>query len=243
MKLNNSSSRPLYEQLKNSIKDSVEKGDYRPSEKIPNEGELCERYGVSRITVRRAIKELVSEGLLERKQGKGTFVTRQKVARELVHVNGFTDFSKQLGKNPSKRVLALEELKASKEIAEALHIDTGTAVLKYARLMFMDEQPFVLDVSYYSLNRFPNLTQKIHEYESSYDVLKNVYHTNIDSSIPSKKILTVTPATIEDAEYLECEIGDTLFNIDKTLYDETGVPIHISNYKVPTSDIAFTIST
>lgn len=78
MKLNNASSLPLYEQLMINIKDEMDKGVYKAGDRIPNEAELCDLYSVSRITVRRAIQELVEEGLLERKQGKGTFVSRKK---------------------------------------------------------------------------------------------------------------------------------------------------------------------
>lgn len=241
MKLNNSSSSPLYFQLKTNIKDAIEKGVYQPGEKLPNEAELCEIYGVSRITVRRAIQDLADEGFLERKQGKGTFITKTKVARELISVSGFTDFSKQIGKNPSKRILSLEEISAPPEIADALQIEAGSPVLRLARLMYIDEQPFLIDVAHYSLERFPNLTTRIHEYASSYDVLKFIYHIDIYSGT-SKKILTVNPATDKDAEYLNCEIGDTIFNIDKIVYDKHGVPIHTSNFKVPTSLVAFTIS-
>ncbi|WP_257347309.1 GntR family transcriptional regulator [Pseudalkalibacillus decolorationis] len=242
MKLNNSSSLPLYEQLLKNIKDEIEKNVYQTGEKIPNEIELCDIYGVSRITVRRAIQELVEEGILERKQGKGTFVSRKKVARELIAVEGFSDFSKQQGINSSKKVLACEEIKASKKVADALQIEIDSPVLKLSRLMFFDDQPFTIDIAHYSLDRFPKLMECIFDYESTYDVLKNIYHVNIPSS-SSTKILTAIPATGMEAEYLDCEIGDMLFNIDKTVFDEQGIPIHISTFKVPTTHIAFTIST
>ncbi|PWW20455.1 GntR family frlABCD operon transcriptional regulator [Cytobacillus oceanisediminis] len=242
MKLNNSSSRPLYEQLIHNIKDAIEKEVYLPGKKIPNEGELCEIYGVSRITVRRAIQELVEAGLLERKQGKGTFVCIRKLARELVTIDGFSNFSKQLGRKSSKKVLGCEEIKATKEIAKALQLKVDSSVLKLSRIMYFDNEPFSIDVAHYSLERFPNLLKRIFDYDSTYDVLKNVYHVDMQAS-SSKKILTAVPATEKEAEYLDCDMGDILFNIDKTVYDEKGIPIHISITKVPTTHIAFTIST
>src|SRR3954447_18057502 len=119
MKLNNSISTPLYDQLKQILKDAIGQGVYKSGEKLPNETELCDLYGVSRITVRRAIQDLADDGFLERKQGKGTFVTRTKITRELVSIDGFTDFSKQMGKTPSKRTISCEEIKATPEIAES----------------------------------------------------------------------------------------------------------------------------
>jgi GntR family frlABCD operon transcriptional regulator len=242
MKLNNSISTPLYDQLKQNIKEAIDQGIYKSGERLPNAMELCDIYGVSRITVRRAIQDLADEGFLESKQGKGTFVTRTKIARELVSIDGFTDFSKQIGKKQSKRILVCEEIKATSKIAEALQIAVDSPVLRLARIMFIDQQPFVLDVAHYSLERFPNLTTHFLEHESTYDVLKNIYHINIKSG-SSKKIITVTLASKLEAEYLDCEIGETLFNIDKTVFDETGVPIHISNFKTQTQLIALTITT
>jgi GntR family transcriptional regulator, frlABCD operon transcriptional regulator len=242
MKLNNSISTPLYDQLKQIIKDSIVQEVYKQGEKLPNEAELCEIYGVSRITVRRAIQELTEEGLLERKQGKGTFVMRTKLARELVSVDGFTDFQKRLGKNPSKRVLVCEEIKATPIIAESLHIAINAPVLRLVRLMFTDDYPFTLDETHYSLERFPELASHFLENSSTYDVLKKIYKVNMDSG-STKKIITVVPATGHEAEYLDCEIGDNLFNIDKIVYDENKVPIHTSNFKTRTELIALTITT
>lgn len=242
MKLNNSISTPLYDQLKQIIKDSILQEVYKQGERLPNETELCEIYGVSRITVRRAIQELTEEGLLERKQGKGTFVMRTKLERELVSVDGFTDFNKQLRKKPSKRILVCEKIKASPKIAESLHIAINTPVLRLVRLMFMDDCPFTLDETHYSLERFPELASHFLENISTYDVLKNIYKVNMNSG-SSHKIITVVPATSLEAEYLDCEIGDTLFNIDKIVYDENKVPIHTSNFKTRTELIALTITT
>jgi GntR family transcriptional regulator, frlABCD operon transcriptional regulator len=242
MKLNNSSSRPLYSQLMQNILNAIETGVYNPGEKLPNEADLCEIYGVSRITVRRAIQELAEEGYLERKQGKGTFITRTKLARELISVDGFTDFSMKIGKNPSKRILACDEIAATPSIAESLQLEVGSPVLKLERIMFIDNEPFLIDVAHYSLERFPNLTFRIHEYPSSYDALKFIYEVDPKKG-SSKKTLTVTSATSKDAEYLKCDVGDTLYNIDKTVYDTNLKPIHISNFKVPTTLVAFTITT
>ncbi|MGG3469183.1 UTRA domain-containing protein [Neobacillus pocheonensis] len=242
MKLNSSISTPLYDQLKQIIKDSIFQEVYKQGERLPNETELCEIYGVSRITVRRAIQELTEEGLLDRKQGKGTFVMRNKLARELVSVDGFTDFHKHLGKNPSKRILVCEEIKATPTISESLHIAQNAPVLRLVRLMFTDDYPFILDETHYSLERFPDLASHFLENSSTYDVLKNIYKVKLNNS-STYKIITVIPAPGLEAEYLDCEIGDTLFNFDKIVYDENKVPIHTSNFKTRTDLIALTITT
>ncbi|PKR86394.1 GntR family transcriptional regulator [Heyndrickxia camelliae] len=240
MKLNSSSSLPLYFQLKQNIKEAIDSNVYKPGKKIPNETELCEHYGVSRITVRRALQELVDEGLLERKQGKGTFVSATKITRELITVDGFTDYIKRIGKNPSTRIILSEEVPATKVEAEKLNVKEGSPLLKLVRVMGIEEQPLVIDVAHYSLERFPDLPSFVYKYKSTYDVLKNIYGVVNGSS---EKILTVSFATMEEANYLECESGEPLFNIDKILWDSNGSPIHISNYKIPTARAAFSITT
>lgn len=74
---------------------------YSPTAKLPTENELCTKYNVSRITVRKAILDLVEEGYLIRQQGKGTFVKSPKLKRELIAVNGYSEFMESTGKNRS----------------------------------------------------------------------------------------------------------------------------------------------
>jgi GntR family transcriptional regulator, frlABCD operon transcriptional regulator len=242
MKLDSSISTPLYDQLKQKLREAIDHGEYKQGEKLPNEAELCDLYGVSRITVRKAIQELCDEGFLERKQGKGTFVMRKKVKREMVTVDGFTDFVRLLGKKPTKKILVCEEIKASQKLAESLQIEADAPVLRLLRLMYVDGQPFTIDETHYSLDRFPNLATHFLENVSTYDVLKNIYHVNIHAG-STHKVITVDPATSLEAEYLECKTGETLFNIDKIVYDENKVPIHTSHFKTPTAAIALTITT
>lgn len=79
MKLNTTSDIPLFEQLKNDLLEQIKKGIYISGQQIPTETELSELYHVSRITIRRAITELCNEGVLIKKQGKGTFVKERKI--------------------------------------------------------------------------------------------------------------------------------------------------------------------
>lgn len=74
---------PLYAQIVESLKRDIENGVYNATERIPAEAELAKQYNVSRITVRRAVDDLVSQGLVEKKQGKGTFICRQKFAKDI----------------------------------------------------------------------------------------------------------------------------------------------------------------
>ena len=94
MKLNTTSDIPLFEQLKNDLLEQIKKGIYISGQQIPTETELSELYHVSRITIRRAITELCNEGVLIKKQGKGTFVKERKIFRKLEHTLSFSDACK-----------------------------------------------------------------------------------------------------------------------------------------------------
>ncbi|UFJ39937.1 GntR family transcriptional regulator [Brevibacillus humidisoli] len=118
MKLNKTSLKPLYEQLMDAIKKDINEGVYSIGAQLPAETELCEKYGVSRITTRRAITELVEQGILRKLHGKGTFVTSNKLKRELIAVNGFTEFLLQSGKDPHIRILSKKVVPASWRQAE-----------------------------------------------------------------------------------------------------------------------------
>src|SRR3954447_21073705 len=82
---------PRYYQLKEIIRERIRSGEWPTGSLIPSERELCERYGISRMTARQSITELVTEGLLYREQGKGTYVGRPKIAQQLLRLTGFTE--------------------------------------------------------------------------------------------------------------------------------------------------------
>ena len=104
-KLQTESSSPLYHQLMQRITDDIEKGNYPVGSRIPPEHELAAAYRVSRVTVRRALAELTQEGLLERKQGKGTFVSVPRISRNLKSINSFHDSCRQSGITAGTRVI------------------------------------------------------------------------------------------------------------------------------------------
>ena len=111
--LDNNTATPLYLQLKNKLQEDIENGRLAPGSKIPTEFELGEQYGVSRVTVRKALKELSDQGYLERKSGKGTFVAEKKLQRSLSSgVLAFSEMCRSMGLTPGAQTIkiALAEL-------------------------------------------------------------------------------------------------------------------------------------
>ncbi|MDF2679164.1 MAG: yurK [Brevibacillus sp.] len=240
MKLNNSSLKPLYIQLKEIIKEDINRGIYKVGQQLPPEGELCEMYGVSRITTRRAITDLVEAGILQRQQGKGTFVTTMKLKRELIAVNGFSEFLTQTGKMPQPKIVSITIIEADEALATPLLIPPGTSILQLQRLHYVNDSPLVWETVYYPLTRFPNLEEHIAESISTYQVLKKYYNVQPASNF---KTLNVLMATQEEAKLLRCSVGTPLYQIDKVAYDENGSPFHSSCSLIPTDRVTFTIDT
>ncbi|MBW8349842.1 transcriptional regulator PhoB [Bacillus sp. IITD106] len=238
MKLNPSTPQPLYMQIRQMLKSSIQNGMYKPGEQIPTEAKLCEMYNVSRITIRKAIEELVEEGILTRIPRRGTFVTTKKFQNELLSVSGFSEYSHQLGMIPNSRILKSEVIPASEDVAGHLAIEVESPVLELERLMYVNDRPLFYDVAHYSLIRFPDLEKKITGNESTYKILSEVYQTEI---VSNEKMIDVIHATKEYANLFGCDIGANLFRIIKVAFDVSDKPVHLSTYMCETSKVNLTV--
>ncbi|MCZ8519901.1 GntR family transcriptional regulator [Paenibacillus caseinilyticus] len=238
MSLNPSTPQPLYMQIRQMLKKEIQHGRYKPDEQIPTEAELCETYQVSRITIRKAIEELVKEGTLTRIPRRGTFVTSNKFHNELLSVSGFSEFSHQLGMIPNSRILRSEVIGAGEEVAGHLLIEAGSPVLELERLMYVNDRPLFYDIAHYSLTRFPDLEKKIAMNESTYKILAEEYRTEI---VSNDKIIGVIGATKDYAKLLECDVGANLFRIVKVAFDANDEPVHLSTYMCETNKVNLTV--
>src|SRR4051812_17560519 len=116
---------PRYYQLKEIIRQKVSNGLWAPGTPIPSERELCEQYGISRMTARQSITELVNEGYLYREQGKGTFVAQPKITQQLTLLTGFTEDMEARTKRPSAQVLSQKMVSATADSAAILRVKIG----------------------------------------------------------------------------------------------------------------------
>ena len=119
---------PLYAQIVESLKRDIENGVYNATERIPAEAELAKQYNVSRITVRRAVDDLVSQGLVEKKQGKGTFICRQKFAKDIKNLQSFSEMCRHMNMKPGGRMLENKLVLADDKIQKQLNLEPGSYV-------------------------------------------------------------------------------------------------------------------
>ena len=139
---------PRYLQIKNAILEKIQSGDLQPDDKIPSEHKLAKKFSVSRLTVQRAIRELVSEGLLRRRQGSGTYVNSFTHRFSLVEVRDVVDEIAKQGGAPSSEVLLQRRLVPPPEIDELLELEKGQEVFHVAVLQSMDGVPVAHEERY-----------------------------------------------------------------------------------------------
>src|ERR1700733_900051 len=113
---------PLYAQLESILADEIAAGTFPPASRLPNEGQLVERYEVSRTTIRQTIQNLVRRGLVEIRRGKGTYVLEPKITQDLTELTGFVEDMKVLGRQASTRLLDKQIVPASETVARQLGI-------------------------------------------------------------------------------------------------------------------------
>lgn len=161
----------LYYQLKEDIKGKISSGEWKTEYKLPPERELCQLYGVSRITVRQALDEIEREGYIKRKQGKGTFVSVPKLEQDLEHFYSFSEDIRKMGHIADSKIISFEIIKCSKEYAKQLGIEQNEYIFKIRRLRSADKQPFALETSYIPCQVCPGMTKEAVSEKGLYNTL------------------------------------------------------------------------
>src|SRR6201984_1799712 len=119
----------LYARVETVLAGEITNGNLKVGDQLPTEDSLIARFGVSRISVRRAIQNLVSRGLVEIRRGKGTFVAAPKITQELTELSGFVEDMHAVGRKPTARLLGKEILTASATVARQLALTRGERVV------------------------------------------------------------------------------------------------------------------
>lgn len=229
---------PLYLQLKQRLLAAIGDGTFVEGGLLPTETQLCEIHGVSRITVRRAISELQDEGVLEKRPGKGTFVSVQRIVASLVKLNGFTETYAALGADPHSRLLSIDSLPADAATAAALALVPGAPVLQVRRLIRTRKGPLTIEQSCFELARFPGLADELHDDVSLYRLLRQRYGVEVAHA---RRHINVRLAGQADRQALDCKLGEPVFEIEKIVYDAAMRPIQRSLLSTPASRITYTI--
>ena len=166
---------PLYAQIVEQLQHDIEAGVFGHTGRLPTEGELSEQYQVSRITIRRAVDELVAQGLVEKKQGKGTFLCPPKFTRGLGSgPMSFTEMCAANGYVAKAKILeAGIKIPESASVREMLNLKEGDPAVRICRLRYAGDRPLVLEDNYYPLEYAYLLSIDL-ENDSTYQYLREV---------------------------------------------------------------------
>ncbi|MFN7037810.1 MAG: GntR family transcriptional regulator, partial [Bellilinea sp.] len=146
--LNQSDHVPMYFQIKNLIAEQIRQGKLASGELLPSEHALMQIFNVSRATIRQALSELEIEGLIERRQGVGTFVKAKKIEPELIRLTSFSEDMRSRGLKPGSKTLEVENILPDSQIMNYLGLSTKTPVWCVRRLRFANDEPIGLQYLY-----------------------------------------------------------------------------------------------
>lgn len=155
------SSSPLYKQIAKKLKNEIQDGTLLPGDAIPSEHKLAEKYEVSRVTIRQAIDLLVSQQLLHRIQGSGTYVSEQKIEHDIYRLQGFTEEMASLNKEATNEVLQFELREPSEKIKDILRLAGEERTFYVKRLRSIEGVPVVLEKTYLPVGLFPDLSYEV----------------------------------------------------------------------------------
>ncbi|MDO4483818.1 MAG: GntR family transcriptional regulator [Clostridia bacterium] len=218
---------PLFEQVKLQLLQKLEDGIYPTGARMPSEAELCEKYNVSRITIRRAVNDLVEDGYLERRQGKGTFVAtkRTPVAMLPLDDQASVGFSLRYKDRKKSIIISEKEYAANSHEQQTLHLQPNDTVLVLYRQILVDGKPWMLDRATYPAKKFPGFFEQITDDTSTYAVLSDQYGV---SMVTAHREISLAYATNEQARLLDLAPGAPLFKTFKLVCDRDGNPVHMS---------------
>lgn len=210
-----SSAMPLYHQLKETLSNRIEKGDWSVGDRIPLEAVLCKEYDVSRITVRQALTELRQQGLIVRQQGKGTFVSTPKIEQDLMGFYSFSDEFRRRGMQPRSETLEFAVLEKQNDFCRFLCLPETSKVYHFKRLRYANNTLMAIESTYLPFDYFVGLTADVLQKRALYDVMRSDYgiHPNLAEESFGAVLLQE-----EEAQLFDLLVGDPGLDIVRKAY-------------------------
>lgn len=215
---------PLYYQLIEVLQDYV--NDHDDNVPFPTESELCRIFSVSRPTVRQAINELVTEGMVVRYKGRGSFVSKRKITQDfLLNIISFNDEMQSKGLKPKTKVLSFCTRVPPPDVIRSLNLKTKESTFFLSRLRSIDGEPIVLVNTYLPSSLLEGILTKDLEKESLYHLIQHEYGYKIQRTV---RVLEIRRAGKYEASQLNIKDGDPIHYIQTVAYTDNNVPIEFS---------------
>jgi GntR family transcriptional regulator len=212
----------LYSRIEHVLADEIATGAMKAGDQLPTEDRLIARFEVSRITVRRAIQNLVNRGLVEIRRGKGTFVAPLRISQELTELTGFVEDMHALGRKPTARVIGKEVVGADAVVADNLALTKGERVVRIRRVRLADGVPLSFDETYLPLPIGKKILTNNLKVEPIFSLLERKYGIAL---VEAEYKLEAVTASSEVAAALRIERGSPIFCIERTSYSTGSLPV------------------
>jgi len=211
----------LYLQVKNELYQRIQEGIWKANTLIPTEQELISEFDVSRTTIRQAINLLVQDNLLEKKQGRGTFVRSQNLVGHLSKLKGFTEEARERGQVPRAKVLRSEFKSTFFLEQDILEVSEQEPILLVERVRLADDFPIAIERSCWPKDIGELLCAHNLNEAHYYDILEqhNIYLKR------AKETIRAINATPDEADYLGIRPGEALLEMTKVSYGMDDRPI------------------
>lgn len=215
--------RPLLpDVIRSELRRAIVEGEFSPGSKLPNEDALCTRFGVSRITLREAVRGLIEDGYVIRRQGAGTFVTQGPTLRNSLDTNfSYTEYLESIGVRASKEVLDARRIAAGEDLVEDLNLASGAEVVEVRRVRIADGKPAI-----YSIDSLPvdivDANRDAKAFSASlYRLLAERGHV-VDHA---RTVILPVIADTELGKLLRVEAGTPLQHLRQIDFDASGRPV------------------
>jgi len=221
-----SNSNFLYDEIKASIKGMIKSKGMHAGAKIPNESELCKMFDVSRITIRRAIKELIEENVIEVVRGKGTFVKASITELHILNLKGFTEGLSTEERNIEKQIISKKLINDEDKISKKFQY-MYTKFIELVRLVSDEDGKLSLDYAYLPTELYPEIEKKIENETSTFRLIREEYHVRFAKVKKEVEYLHPTPTV---CEHLGVSRVSPVILVEKIIYDKFNKPLHYSKY-------------
>ncbi|MPY90150.1 MAG: UTRA domain-containing protein [Luteitalea sp.] len=210
---------PLYYQLKTAIEARIDEGVWPPDTQLPSERQLCDQFGISRITVRQALAELVREGRLVRSHGRGTYVAHAHLKKPLFPLVSFTEDLREHGLEAGARVLRFERTTPPPHVALALRLASGEKTIVLQRLRLANRRPVAIETVHLPERLCPGFLEEDMADRSLYATLETRYRL-----VPAhaRQQWQAVRCAAADAQLLAVAKGSPVLRIDQTTHDQRG---------------------
>ena len=221
--MQNKSTTLLYESVKSEIESNIKKGIFKEGQQIPTEAELGSQYGVSRVTVRRAIAELVKNNVLETKRGKGTFVTGRQISHLLLGMKSFTEICNDNGKVAGSKILQISIQRPNEDDMRIMNVNADDKILFINRVRYADGIPALIEYNYFTPRYIPLINYDL-ENVSIYKILRKDFGMG---ALATETTIQIAKATTEEANELHIRPNTpVLLTCEDNRDFNTGEPVH-----------------